>query len=49
VFPSTYVTAGSAVLTYRGISPRGDAPIGEANLHAKVIKCRKSAESATAT
>jgi hypothetical protein len=32
-----------------GNSPRGDAPIGEANLHAKDVKCRKSAECATAT
>jgi hypothetical protein len=30
-----------------GNSPRGDAPIGEANVHAKDVKCRKSAVCAT--
>ena len=30
-----------------GNSPRGEAPIGEANVHAKDVKCRKSAVCAT--
>jgi hypothetical protein len=30
-----------------GNSPRGDAPIGEANVHAKDVKCRKSVVYAT--